>query len=343
MTRREGQLSADLIETLRRMVGEQPPLDPPEGEVRNYPWNNPLRYDSHQARRLTAAVAPMAARATKALEPRLCRELSLLCPAPQMLFAEQVNTTITPDAWVWSNLVCEGQPAGLAAVTRAAAADWVDTQLAAGPRGNGPERIFTSAEQAVLMDTIDALLGQVSAGLVEQGGPKLVSTGSLASEGRSIVDGETYVQVALAAEHKPDAPIAVMLVRAPLMDPLAGRRAGAAEQSAAVAQQLMQQHLTSMDVRLEVNVGIAEVSMGDAMSLAPGDVLLLGRSAGEPIDVTHEGRLIARGQPVQAQGRYALQITHPPGTARESEDDESAGQVPASSQQPLPALAGVKR
>lgn len=66
-----------------------------------------------------------------------------------------------------------------------------------------------------------------------------------------------------------------------------------------------------LDVPLTVTVelGRAERAIKDILSLAPGSVVELDRLAGEAVDVTVNGRLIARGEVVVVDDRFGVRIT----------------------------------
>jgi flagellar motor switch protein FliN/FliY len=105
-------------------------------------------------------------------------------------------------------------------------------------------------------------------------------------------------------------------------------------------------------VRLSVELGRTDMSLRDVLALAEGSVVPLNRLTDELLDVTANGRVIARGEVVAQEGRFALRIISlagedgqdlPPTTeqaaaaaARQAAD--AAGQ-PASGQSSPPAGA----
>lgn len=79
-------------------------------------------------------------------------------------------------------------------------------------------------------------------------------------------------------------------------------------------------------VRLSVELGRAELPLRDVLMLGEGSTVALDRLTDELLDVTANGRIIARGEVVAERGRFALRIVclvgedgqdvlSPPGTA----------------------------
>lgn len=62
-----------------------------------------------------------------------------------------------------------------------------------------------------------------------------------------------------------------------------------------------------MDVRIEL--GKAKMRLGDVMKLGDGAVVELDRLAGDPVDVLVNDRLVARGEVVVVNDRFAVRLT----------------------------------
>lgn len=66
-----------------------------------------------------------------------------------------------------------------------------------------------------------------------------------------------------------------------------------------------------LDVPLEltVEIGRARMTVREALSLSPGTIIALDRSAGEPVDLLVNGRRVARGEVVAIDEAFALRVT----------------------------------
>ncbi len=67
--------------------------------------------------------------------------------------------------------------------------------------------------------------------------------------------------------------------------------------------------INSVEMTLTVEIGRTRMSVRDVLSLEPGAVIELDRSAGAPADVLLNGRLIAHGEIVVVDQDYAVRIT----------------------------------
>jgi flagellar motor switch protein FliN/FliY len=73
-----------------------------------------------------------------------------------------------------------------------------------------------------------------------------------------------------------------------------------------------------MDVALEVTVelGRSHMSIGEILALRTGSVIELDKLAGEPVDVSVNGTLIARGEVVVVDEKFGVRITEVVSRAR---------------------------
>ncbi len=67
--------------------------------------------------------------------------------------------------------------------------------------------------------------------------------------------------------------------------------------------------ISNVEMSLTVEIGRTRMSVRDALTLEPGKVIELDRSAGAPADVLLNGRLIAHGEVVVVDQDYAVRIT----------------------------------
>lgn len=66
--------------------------------------------------------------------------------------------------------------------------------------------------------------------------------------------------------------------------------------------------LMDIQVTLSVEIGRTRLSIKDLLALTQGSVVELGREVNEPLDLMVNGTLIARGEVVEADGRFGLRL-----------------------------------
>lgn len=67
--------------------------------------------------------------------------------------------------------------------------------------------------------------------------------------------------------------------------------------------------LRDVEVEVTLEIGRKRMRIGDLLKLGTGQTLELDKSAGEPLEIMVNGRVIGRGEAVVVGDRYALRIT----------------------------------
>ncbi|MEL7198192.1 MAG: FliM/FliN family flagellar motor switch protein [Pseudomonadota bacterium] len=102
----------------------------------------------------------------------------------------------------------------------------------------------------------------------------------------------------------------------------------------------------NVTVRLSVELGRTDLPLRDVLSLTHGSVVPLNRMTDELLDITANGKVIARGEVVAQDGRFALRIVSlvddddvPPPSAPAPPPMQRAAPAPASMSEPVSAAA----
>lgn len=70
--------------------------------------------------------------------------------------------------------------------------------------------------------------------------------------------------------------------------------------------------LNNVTVSLTVEVGRAQIKIRDLLNLTKGSIIELDKSAGEPVDVYVNSKLISIGNVITANGKYCVRLTSMP-------------------------------
>ncbi len=68
-------------------------------------------------------------------------------------------------------------------------------------------------------------------------------------------------------------------------------------------------NLLEVPVRVTVQIGRAQMTLGDLVQLGPGSLIPLDREAHEPVDILVNGKVVARGEVVTIDNTYGVRIT----------------------------------
>jgi flagellar motor switch protein FliN len=67
--------------------------------------------------------------------------------------------------------------------------------------------------------------------------------------------------------------------------------------------------LQDVEVEITLEIGRRRLRIADVLKLASGQTLELSKSAGEPLDILVNGRLLGRGEAIVMGDRYGVRIT----------------------------------
>ena len=82
--------------------------------------------------------------------------------------------------------------------------------------------------------------------------------------------------------------------------------------------------LREVPVEIACEIGRTQMTIGEALALAPGAIVGLNRLAGDPVDLLVNGRPIARGEVVVIDEEFGLRITDVVAGSRNVEDEAAA-------------------
>ncbi len=85
--------------------------------------------------------------------------------------------------------------------------------------------------------------------------------------------------------------------------------------------------LSDVPVELAVEIGRTRMTVGAALELHPGSIVVLDRVAGEPVDLLVNGTRIARGEVVVIDEEFALRVTEVLGERARTGSDAGAGEA----------------
>jgi len=69
------------------------------------------------------------------------------------------------------------------------------------------------------------------------------------------------------------------------------------------------ERLLGVPVAITVEVGRAQITLGELVQLGPGSLVALEREAHEPADILVNGKVVARGEIVTIGAHYGVRIT----------------------------------
>ena len=284
-------------------------------EAVDYDWSVPHHFIPAQLERLSAFAAAAAGKIAEALNSLLRSDMQLATGAIQEQYARDLRGGDEDEAAEYFTplMTGSGEPYGTLALPVGVAVGWVQ-QLLGGSAGQGGEgKEPSSLESSLLQDIFTALATGLSAASADAGGATL-RAGKEITKGLTVAgdDGsQEYFRITFHQQDSDEQAAVSLLASSRQLESLAG--AVPSDQTPEQAQAATRTHLDGAPIVAEVQLGMATVTVTDALSLEPGDVLLIQKHIGEPIDLLVGGCPLFSGLPVTCSGQYGIQITPPAG------------------------------
>jgi len=276
----------------------------------DYAWSVPHRFPAQQRQRLEKLAASAGDEICRRLAGLLRTELKLTSLPPAEQYAPHVRALPAADVYRVALSSGAAPPCGFLSLAGDVAVGFVE-RLLGGSDSTGVKRALSNLEAALLLDVMWAMAAAVAQAVQAAGGPAL-SAGKALVETLAPAPGvgddplDEFCVLAYCLEGS-EQPAVVVALPCALLE----AAAGAAAQSEASTDELrktMQAHLGQASVRTEAWLGSAPIAVRELMALENGDVLLLGRQMGEPVQVMAGGNKIAAGTMARSRNCYAVKV-----------------------------------
>lgn len=171
------------------------------------------------------------------------------------------------------------------------------------------ERALSGLETDLLLDICNQVVGGVNLAGEDFQGPQLTHPGRISRDIIDLTEEKQIIEcfrLSFASEHLEGVRFDLLLLLSE-MAPVAGSFPPPPIDTEEAYRRMLY-HVERVPMKIKVCLDSADVTLRDAAAFEAGDVLLLGKCVGEPIDLIVSGKEIMVGLPVQHQGRYALQV-----------------------------------
>lgn len=91
-------------------------------------------------------------------------------------------------------------------------------------------------------------------------------------------------------------------------EPVAGAVSGATLEQALFKGKGMD-FLNEVPITLTIEVGRTQIKIRDLLNLSKDSIVDLNKGAGEPVDIFANGKIIAKGNIITANGKYCVRLT----------------------------------
>ena len=301
----------------RLLAAARTPSAPVESEeAADYDWSVPQGFTQEQLERVNSFVASAVTKISEALSILMQQQLQMRSDPIAQHYADQLPDDLGKDTdYSVTVLDARGGACGRLVLPGDLAMEWVGKMLGSSERPTGEQRELSTMESALLADMIAAIVKAFSDAAQAMGAERFdvkkdLERGEFEPPGGT---GSEITRITLRQEDASDSrPVSILLTSEALTG-VSG--AGTAQGEGATSgdpRARMVWHVSQASVVVTAFLGTAKASIKEILALEPGDVLLLQKTINEPIDLSVQGTVVCSGRPVRCEGRYAVQITHPP-------------------------------
>lgn len=301
---------------LQRRAQEAGPSKAPDGdppEVVDYDWHAPARFTRQQLARLEQFVATVAEGLSRTLAGILAKPVEVKADAIVQQFGCGEDASDGDGAYR-GRIVIVNQadlPCGTITLPGTCATRWVAGLLGGSHEAGNSDRELSSLENALLTDATTTVIQTFSELMLAKGAMQLRLDGQMTRDA-AVLPGSDGGEFCKLDFHDEASPVLSILLASDLLDPVAADGQPNPDDGRGDTDQAdMAGHLMNATVISVVTLGQARLSMQEILSIAPGDVLLLDKQIGEPIEVAVQGKDVLAGLPATCKGQYAVKIVGP--------------------------------
>jgi len=312
MTTTSTQVDRQVIQRLLAAAGTSGQAGQADVEAVDYDWTVPHCFVPAGLARLNELARKAARGISRVLGGLLRAEQELVPVGVTEHYGHELLAASSETKQYWSELTCDGRSCGVAGLPARLALSWVTRLLGGEDTGQGGERELTSLESALLSDVVSAIVEAFTA--VAWRGQEGPACGRGISAGEYPLGGDKmrpYCKFAFAPAGSSEEPGMELIVQADLLAAATGAKPARGRESDADVRKVLLSHLECMPVVATAWVGGVEIAARDIMDMEVGDVVLIGKTIDEPMELSVRGKVVLLGTAVQCQGKYGLKIAGP--------------------------------
>lgn len=310
-------LSREKIQQLLAAMGTGPTDDTAQLDTTEYNWHQPHYFSIPQLEK----IGEFTKRAATAMAEKFALlyhgHISVTVASTTQHFAEellgQVSSGEQEDYYV---VLGAGQepPCGFISIPPQTAAMWVAQLLGDSEVEKDGSKELSQLEKSLLLDIASVIVEAIcsSQNSYDFQPPAAIIRGQFPLE---LAGTEEFCRVTLGfektdAEKPEEMGEAQLSILCEKLEGIVGTTSRNTDEfSAEDVSKAILEHLRLMSVSVTAQLASALVPFEQILNLRVGDVLLLDKEVGEPVELIVEGLTVVRGQPAKSAGKYAVAVT----------------------------------
>lgn len=301
------------LQGLLGAIGSAPAAPAEYPDAVEYDWTSPHYFTTRQRAVLQSFAGDVAARASVRLTALCQSDLRAKVASRSEHFTHAILAETAkqePAGYYLVFATVEEQVCGFVDIPPQSAMAWAAQLLGGSDSSANSERRLSELEESLLSDAAMALVHAFSDSFEDRDFQPITRI-TRELPGLPFEDTDELCRIAIEAR-RADADggsTANLVVLCRELLPVVGPGRGTSEvMTAEDASKAILDHLLRMPITVGVNFATTAITLGQAMTLESGDILLLNKKLDEPIELIVDGRTILSGWPARCENRHAFVV-----------------------------------
>jgi|GEM_PF-5027716 len=304
----DSRIESDVIRRIAGRLGSAAPRAEEAITAVDYDWRQCHHYSPDALSQLRGVFEATCQTIAEKLTDLFHAKPEVTVGSLEQLFAhEAVEEPDPTSSWTLRLSRQKGGPCGYLSLSSATAMKWVAQLLGDEGAKNDTSRELSELEETLLQDITGAIAQAFVAAIAAAGGSAMSAEVQLTRGGQSILDPLADVcKSTLSIKTAADTSTMDLVLLCDSMDAIVGMGAKEASATPEKVRGTILESIRPCSLTVDPILGCASVSIRDMVELKTGDVLVLDKLVGEPIEVFMSGRKLCLGQLAACEGRYAI-------------------------------------
>lgn len=304
--------SSQKIQQLLAAVGVESEEDTRSNiDAYDYNWTRPHCFSSGELKELESFTKKVAQNCARKFTQLYHSDFSVTISSTTQYFVDEFATSAKDLSDHYLSFGAGGdEPSGFIGVPRQTAIVWATQLLGDSESPEDTDRELSQLEKSLLCDTASSIVEALSnsSDLCDFQPSTEVVSGRLPVE---FQDTEEVCKITFSVKKSDsnNSSEAYFVILCDELRLVVGDRIQTQVLTEKEVANAMLAHIHEMPVVVKSQLDSAVITIEEAMSLDVGDILLLDKKVGEPIELIVEDWILFCGQPVKCAGKYAVVIT----------------------------------
>jgi flagellar motor switch protein FliM len=297
-----GNLESDMIKLIASRLRPSRPGQDTSVNAVDYDWRQCHHYGPPAMAKLKEAATKVAGAIADKLKDTFHARPDVTVDSLEQCFAREL---VTDSARLLPLNRQKGKACGFLSIGPATALKWVSQLLGDDHSKQEASRSLSELEETLLLDLAISIGQSFSQGIGAAGGAP-IAAGAQFGQDTGLEAFADVCKMTLSVKTAAGASTMDIALLCEILDPMVGMDAKAASISPERVKAAILESIKPSPVTIETMFGHASMRIKDIAELKAGDVVVLDKTIGEPIEVFINGRPLCLGQLAAYEGRYAI-------------------------------------